>query len=188
MSEIGCGKLDQYLRPLEQMEIVSQDAVANILRKLHVPERDLLDQAEFSDDRPYGRRLIIRTRTIEVLLMGFREGSECPPHDHGGSIGLVYVCVGTAEHSIFQWKNGGLLRTEQRLSGAGGILDAPADCVHAMRNPGPGALVTLHVYWPPIQKMSIFDLQQRMRYAVNDKAGAWLPVVPETVLSSRSLD
>lgn len=120
--------------------------------------------------------------------MGFHPLRECPPHDHGGSDGLVLVCSGTAEHRIYRREGGNLTLVERTLDRAGSILDVPIDCVHAMGNPGPEPLVTLHLYWPPIKRMTVFDIENRKVYEVNGAAGAWLPIAPETLISCTELE
>lgn len=104
-----------------------------------------VEAAEFSNLRPYGRRLVLYTATVEALVMGFQPLHECPPHDHGGADGLVLVCNGTAEHRIYRREGANLRLVERTLNPAGSILDVPVDCVHAMRNPGPEPLVTAHI-------------------------------------------
>lgn len=150
--------------------------------------RWFVEAAEFSDSRPYGRRLLLKTAVLEVLVMGFYAGRNCPPHDHGGSDGLVLVCGGAAEHQIYLRDQGRLILAESIVEPAGKIIAAPVDCIHAMGNSGPEPLVTLHVYWPPIEHMTIFDLESSKVYEVSSKAGAWLPVDPETVMEVHPLE
>lgn len=179
--------LDDLLLPLRNAREVTREAVQMLLSDLRLKVHCFTEAAEFSDVRPYGRRLLLQTPAVEVLVMGFRAGRECPPHDHGGSDGLVLVCAGTAEHCLYRCEAAELKLLERTREPVGSILDAPVDCIHAMGNPGPESLVTLHVYWPPIERMIVFDIESRKIYEVNGKAGAWLPVAPDTLISCTEL-
>lgn len=150
--------------------------------------RDFTDVALFSQDRPYGRRKLYCSPNVEVLLMGFLPGRECPPHDHGEADGLVLVCHGEAEHKIYRLGDAGLSVFRQTREPAGSVLRAPLECVHSMGNGSQSELlITLHVYWPPIRKMSVFDVDARRVYVVNEAAGAWLPVDPTTLIDTYEL-
>lgn len=175
--------LDAFLLRVQNIEHITKSSMQALLRDVRSDVASFVQAAEFSDVSPYGRRLLIQTSTIEALVMGFYPWRECAAHDHGGSDGLVLVCSGTAEHRIYHREGGNLTPVERTLESAGSILDAPVDCVHSMGNPGPGLLVTLHLYWPPISQMTLFDLKERVVYQVNGTAGAWLPVAAETLIS-----
>lgn len=179
--------LDELLLPLRNAREITKATVQAFLRDLRPNAACFAETAEFSDVHPYGRRLLLQTPAVEVLVMGFHARNECPPHDHGGSDGLVLVCGGTAAHSIYRRKQSNLTLVERALEPVGSILDAPVDCVHAMGNPGPEPLITLHVYWPPIEHMTVFDIGNRKIYEVNGKAGAWLPVDTAALIETHEL-
>lgn len=150
--------------------------------------QDFFDCALFSVEKPYGRKLLFYSPDVEVLIMGFLPERECPPHDHGKADGLVLVCYGEARHKVFTRHHNSLQLVLDTRELQGYILDAPIDCVHGMGNSSTHKpLITLHVYWPPIEQMSVFDLDQKRIYIVNDKAGAWLPIAPETLLETHEL-
>lgn len=182
VTDFEASEVEVQLRQLGNAQLIERTDVLAFLRQVGSESRRFVEAAEFSDSRPYGRRLLLKTSVIEVLVMGFRPGRVCPPHDHGGSDGLVLVCSGTAEHLIYRRFGSGLALWSQTLETKGSILDAPVDCVHAMGSHGEEPLVTLHVYWPPIDHMTIFDLDNRKVWEVNDQAGAWLPVAPGTLI------
>lgn len=178
----------EILSPMERARHITKASMHVFLQDMRSDASSFVAAAEFSDIRPYGRRLLLQTSTAEALVMGFHPSHECPPHDHGGSDGLVLVCSGFAEHCIYRREGSKLTFVECTIGPAGSIIEAPIKCVHSMGNPGPEPLVTLHLYWPPIRHMTVFDLQNRKVYEVNGTAGAWLPIAPETLISCTDLE
>ena len=168
---------------------VNRDTVMALFEKLKAqPPQLFLENAVFSTERPYGRKLLFHSREVEVLIMGFLPDRECPPHDHGDADGLVLVCHGTARHKLFRRELNELQLVSETEEPANQVLDAPVDCVHSMGNASQiEELVTLHVYWPPICQMSVFDVAHKQIYLVNGKAGAWLPVDPSTLIETQQM-
>lgn len=179
--------IEQLLEPLRTSGAPMRERVAAWLTAMRVHAALFSAAAVFSDDRPYGRRLILETSDVEVLIMGFLGGRRCPPHDHGRADGMLLVCAGTVEHQFYRPVPGGLEARDITCDAAGSILTAPADHVHAMGNPHEELLVTLHVYWPPIDRMTIYDLDAGRVLEVDSGAGAWLPADPRHLLSSTDL-
>lgn len=162
-------------------------SVSEFLRSLSsVVLQEVITKATFpADERPYGRNLVYRSLSAEVLAMGWGIGRECPPHDHGRAEGLVLVCQGVARHKIFR---SDLTLISDTLEPTGSTLGAPHNCIHAMGSAASGEpLITLHVYWPPIDRMAIFDTDRGLVYIVSDRAGAWLPPDPATLIETRVL-
>lgn len=178
----------EVLDPLRNVHRLSKAGVAGLLKSIPLDQCQVERYAEFSRIRPYGRRVLLSTSNFEVLLMTFSPGRECPPHDHGASEGLMLVCLGVAEHRIYRREAGNLKLVQATRKPAESILEAPVGCIHAMGNGSTTErLVTLHVYWPLIQQMSIFDVLKRKVYVVNEEAGAWLPPDPATLLACHDL-
>lgn len=170
-------------KPFSRESVMS---LFDVIKKL--PPQDLFDCALFSNDRPYGRKLLFHSPEGEVLIMGFLPGRECPPHDHDHADGLVLVCHGSARHRVFRRGENELQLVAETIENTYQVLDAPVDCVHSMGNAsGSEPLVTLHVYWPPICQMALFDMENKQIHLVNDKAGAWLPVDPGTLIETRQI-
>src|SRR5690349_15594909 len=141
-------RLESFIHPIASLSSVRRSDVLRFLQSVPFFSDVLIASAEFSDERPYGRRLLISVPTVEVLLMGFHPGRECPPHDHGHADGLVLVCNGTARHKVYQREANCLPLISETSEVAGSILDAPVDCVHSMGNASQKEpLITLHVYW-----------------------------------------
>jgi cysteine dioxygenase len=163
--------------------------LAELFRELRgLRPQDFFECALFSEEKPYGRKLLYRSPHLEILIMGFLPGRECPPHDHGRAEGLVFVCFGEVVHRIFRRVLCGLKLANETRESTGSTFAAPVNCVHSMGNASrTEPLITLHAYWPPIDNMSIFDLQSGCVHTVNDEAGAWLPVDPPSLLRTRPL-
>src|SRR5437868_7361235 len=127
-------KLEDLIRPIASLPSVTRSDVLQFLKSFPFASDVLKESVQFSDDRPYGRCLLVSIPTVEVLLMGFHPERECPPHDHGESDGLVLVCHGSARHKVYQREANSLKLIADTIEAAGSILDAPVDCVHSMGN------------------------------------------------------
>ena len=51
------------------------------------------DLVLWDTNRPYGRRVLHESATLEAMIAGWTPHAPCAPHDHGGSIGAIRVLV-----------------------------------------------------------------------------------------------
>ncbi len=97
--------------------------------------------AEFREDR-YVRLSLHRTRDVELRLLCWGPGQSSGLHDHGEASCAFRVLAGRATEVR--------LGRPDRLLAAGDVGEAAPGVVHNVLNTGTGALVTLHVYAPPL--------------------------------------
>lgn len=141
-------------------------------------EAELADPGVF----PYGRIRLNESDRVEAIMMNWARGKECAPHDHGRSRGCVWVVEGVASHTVYRLSPGGVpIPGRTKLVRAGRWLDAPRGMVHSMGNPTSDRLVTLHLYWPPISGMKVYDVARCLACVVRDDCGAWLPPPAQVV-------
>jgi SAM-dependent methyltransferase/predicted metal-dependent enzyme (double-stranded beta helix superfamily) len=125
-------------------------------------------------DDPYSRLVLDVGSGVEVMVARWRPGARCAPHDHGGSQGLVTAMTGRFAEHRYAWSGGDLLAGEQIEHPPGEPFAFGADVIHDMAA-GPAGGVTLHVYSPPPQRMSVYDLDQREVLDLVGDFGAWIP-------------
>ena len=125
----------------------------------------------------YTRHAIARSRTLEIIIVRWPAGSASPVHDHGGSRCFVKVLRGAIEVSDFRLVAGSVASGDTRLEPARAAVLGPAALdirggrrdIHRVRAVG-GPARTLHVYVPPVDRCTVFDLtanrcrQAELRY------------------------
>jgi len=124
-------------------------------------------------DEPYGRRMLHRDETGEVMLAGWGADAECAPHDHAGGVGVVRVLAGAFTETDWVWRDGILTPGPSRRWGVGESIPVVAGGIHSMAAHGAGT--TLHLYRPAISGMRVFDPARRQTLSVSDDCGAWVP-------------
>ena len=139
------------------------------------------------DGMPYGRKLLYRDSEMEVILMNWATNTACLPHDHGASEGWVKVLKGTASHGYYSKKSKIPVLTKEEELDEGTVLYAPKNLVHHMANKTSNVLITLHIYFPSISNMEVFDVESHRAAIVSDDCGAWWPESEEQLIEYRAL-
>jgi predicted metal-dependent enzyme (double-stranded beta helix superfamily) len=126
----------------------------------------------------YARRELYRDAHGEVLAMRWAQGRTTAPHDHAGAQGLVFLLDHEYRERHFSWSNNTWTPSETRT------LQTPSwvrvGSLHDLCCTGAGT--SIHVYFPPIAGMRVFDLARRTLWHVQADTGAWLPDHPSQVL------
>ena len=136
-----------------------------LLSTLAASDVELEDVAPFVEESPdaYTRRLVARTDAFELLVMTWRPGQSSVPHDHGGSLCALRILRGRARESLFEPAcDGRVARYASATVSGGEVLVDSSDHVHALANDREAgeALVTLHVYAPPLPELRRFALRR----------------------------
>jgi quercetin dioxygenase-like cupin family protein len=106
---------------------------------------------------------LVATEAYEVWVIGWTQGQQVRPHDHGGSSAAVLVVEGELTEVT-------LLGNRHRLVPGQVHLLGPR-VVHDVLNRGDGAATSIHVYSPPLTQMTYYDEE------------TWEPVETETIES-----
>ncbi len=118
-----------------------------------------------------GRRWqrLVATPEYDAWLIQWGPDTNVEPHDHGGSAGAFAVAAGEL-HDV-EFTPDGPLHT---VVGRGGARILAADVVHDVICPSGGA-VSVHVYSPPLERMTIYteDLRPERRAEVEPEDPAW---------------
>jgi cysteine dioxygenase len=161
----------------------------DVLVGLEVTAAELVPHVPHPATYPYGRRRLLATEHVEVIAMNWALGRECAPHDHGDSFGWIHVVTGEARHTLFTLdRHGTPLPYLQRQERSGSRYFAPRHQVHSMGNASDAdALMTLHVYTPPIVGMTVYDLERCAACVVSEDCGAWWPAQQRQVVREMRL-
>jgi cysteine dioxygenase len=141
---------------IQQMQTrIDQKAVRKTLQEVPIPLPQLWPYIIFSPEG-YHHVWLWCQKGFEIILLCWLEGQETPIHDHAGSRGLDLVRLGKMWEKVFEEKEGGHLveRTTNTLI-AGGIGVIGPHLIHQTGNMGPGRLLSLHIYWRPIDRRRV---------------------------------
>lgn len=118
-----------------------------------------------------GRRWqrLVATAEYDAWLIQWGPDTHVEPHDHGGSAGAVAVAAGRLDDVTLTPV--GQVRT---TVGPGGSRVLPPDVVHDVVCPDGGA-VSVHVYSPPLEWMTMYstDLRPERLAQVEAELPAW---------------
>ena len=171
---------------------LDSDAVADIAVTLLACPSMWRGVARFDPDVRRPVRLFA-DEVIEAWVVGWFAGQALGLHDHGGSAGAIVV----AEGRLYEQTRGSDGALEVPPFGAGGLLTRtlergivrrlPPHTVHAIANLDARAATSLHVYSPPLARMTHFDsdnLQPAQTVAVEPE----VPVLPTAVAQLMRID
>jgi hypothetical protein len=93
---------------------------------------------------------------FEVWVIHWPTDGRLRLHDHGGSSGALWVVSGALEEGI---ASHGRTYTQRRIEAGRGNSFGP-EYVHDVANIGPEVATSVHVYSPPMEKMTFFALSE----------------------------
>ncbi len=130
-----------------------------LLRDLEVSRADFAPVCCFGA-KSYKRNPIARSEWFELLALCWRSGHLTPIHDHRGSSCAFRVVEGAGTEIRYHKTPSGLVCPAQTVTMNPGYVCAAQDSdIHQVANFQQEGqdLITLHIYSPPIQKMSTYD-------------------------------
>ena len=111
---------------------------------------------EYCDER-YARNTVFENEHFELVVICWHAGQASAVHDHGQSFCLYLVANGEFEERLFELGDDG----EPKQTGArrwktGEITVAAGGDIHQIVNDTDHALMTIHIYSPPLKQTSKF--------------------------------
>jgi cysteine dioxygenase len=110
------------------------------------------------DAETYTRTRLFESAHCEVLLLAWLPGQRSKIHDHGGSGGAVRVVSGEVAETRFEINATGRADARESIRrGCGAVIEEQPFDVHQLANSSTrDALVTLHVFAPPLRHMRTY--------------------------------
>ena len=157
-----------YLNGLET-ERADLGTLQRLLVESQLKLEDLAGYLNFADDC-YRRNLVAESPWFNVLVLCWKSGQRSPIHDHAQSVCAFKVLTGVCSETSYAFSPCGQVvpsRTKDFL--AGEIVASHDSETHQVSNlqPEGTALVTLHVYSPPLKTMKVFSIMGKT-------GGEWL--------------
>ncbi|KQL46134.1 mannose-6-phosphate isomerase [Brevibacillus choshinensis] len=110
---------------------------------------------------PYGRRVLLVTEHIEIVLIQLPPAQESVPHNHGDSFGWEWILSGDLTNVIYSLaEDGQEVRPEKSITVRSGefCYVSPGE-IHAIRNQGEIPVVSINAYTPPLNHCQQFEAQ-----------------------------
>jgi cysteine dioxygenase len=126
---------------------------------------DLRPHLNFGE-RGYVRNLIRAGEHYHLLALCWSSGQRSPIHDHAQSACVFRVISGVATETVFEPSASGQLKaTHSREYHTGEVVATQDADIHQVSNlESPGVdLVTLHLYTPPLRRMSTYSIETGAR-------------------------
>jgi uncharacterized NAD(P)/FAD-binding protein YdhS/predicted metal-dependent enzyme (double-stranded beta helix superfamily) len=151
--------LTRLVRKLDELR--PDPSLINLAAALKSANLSAADVASFvqTSPRSYNRALIVRRDHYELLVLTWQLGQGSVPHDHAGSVSAMLVLQGVAAEGCWRIAADGYVDLEYESNVGPGEMTAWQDAgVHTVRNVSPTgeALVTVHVYAPPLRDFRRF--------------------------------
>jgi selenocysteine lyase/cysteine desulfurase len=153
-----------YLERIPPGERADLAELSRLLRGLDTLRFEDVDAPGLFSDAGYTRLRLAGNDRFEVLLMGWKPGQQSPIHDHASSVCGARVLRGVASETGFRFTSSGHLLAEGTRPVPAGNLFASRDAdIHLIANYETSPLCTLHVYSPPLRRMTQyrFDTGER---------------------------
>jgi cysteine dioxygenase len=168
--------LDDYLLAMAQTRIAGMKRAefVGLTGRLRLDPALVERNIAFSHDA-YARNFVCRTPQFELLVLCWEPGHKTTVHDHAGSLNFIRVHSGELTSRLFEKGPGSGLTvaSEERLSPEGHTsVDRPQ--IHQLANTSHERLVTVHVYVPPLTRLTVYDVESGatcslpLRYTVVD--------------------
>ena len=148
-----------YLNSL-RTERADLERLKRLLTESRVTLEDLSGYLRF-EDGCYCRNLVAESPWFNLLVLCWKSGQRSPIHDHAQSVCAFKVLTGVCSETAYTFSPCGQvvpLRTTDMH--AGEIIASHDSETHQVSNlqPEGTALVTLHVYSPPLKTMKVFSI------------------------------
>jgi cysteine dioxygenase len=102
----------------------------------------------------YGRNVIYQSELFEIIVLNLPAHTETPIHDHGESFCCAKVVSGglvNRTYHLLPPDNSISTVTEEVKHYTEDFFTVTKDQIHSMYNPSHEALITFHIYSPPIR-------------------------------------
>ncbi|QRG66881.1 cysteine dioxygenase [Brevibacillus choshinensis] len=108
---------------------------------------------------PYGRKVLLATEHVEIVLILLPPAEESAPHNHGESFGWEWILSGDLTNIIYSLAEDGheVLPEKMVTVGAGEFCYVAPKEIHAIRNQGETPVVSLNAYTPPLNKCKKYE-------------------------------
>jgi SAM-dependent methyltransferase/predicted metal-dependent enzyme (double-stranded beta helix superfamily) len=144
--------------------------IEKAIQDADVKAQDLMPWADYEHpaEDGYGRKMVFKGDSFEIMVMSWNPGDFSGIHDHGYTQFGAVQLFGEADHAIFRIEDD-LMKTVARwMTQEGDTIPVNHDLIHQMGNPGHIPYLTLHVYGTEVQthfvtgEARLYDLERKV--------------------------
>lgn len=153
-------KINTFIAEIEKLLIQKRLTIVDakeLIGKYQFLQDDFIGLDEFDHpmDHSYGRTLIWKENTWELMLMSWNPGDYSMIHDHGGAqLGVVQI-FGELTHSVYNVNQLQINKLKEEVLMSGEILGVTNDMIHQMGNESNKKALSLHFYYSPNESEKI---------------------------------
>jgi cysteine dioxygenase len=184
--------LQSIVEFFEKEKNLNPSNIERAVKSANVSVEDLEAWADYDHPKQdgYGRKMVYKGETFEIMVMSWNPGDFSAIHDHGYTQFGTVQLFGEADHAIFEIHEKEMRTISRWQTAFGDTIPVNHDLIHQMGNPGDIPYLTLHVYGTDEVKefvtgeARIYDLERSKIQRSNGGAFFHLPseeVVKEEV-------
>lgn len=172
-------------------ESMTPQKARELMLEAKISERDVVPWADFGhpDRDGYGRKMVYHGGFFEIMVMSWVPGDFSSIHDHGTAQWGAVQSMGSAEHAVFEMREGRLVTRARNGFNKGTVNAVTHDLIHQMGNVDQKPFNSLHLYGSYDHNgeitgdSRIFDLYERK---VQYTTGGVFFCLPESDISDRT--
>ncbi|MGF1749172.1 cysteine dioxygenase [Vibrio cionasavignyae] len=146
-----------------------------LLDNVALSHKEIRSLASFEQDH-YSRKRLFRNEHCEILILSWLSGQRSKIHDHRGTACGVKVLLGDATETEFEVAaNGHIYATQSALYTEQTVTVSRDQDIHQISNlqSDSQALVTLHIYSPPLKTFYLYQLDGTDPELLNVQEDTW---------------
>ncbi|MEE3954795.1 cysteine dioxygenase family protein [Peribacillus frigoritolerans] len=147
------GFLETIKSTLDNLPSYNEVNLVQAVQSLNLTFNEVSKYVTEPKDLEYGRNVIYRSENVEVIVIHLPSMAKTLIHDHGLSIGCIFVVAGDFLNVSYKLKDKATYPIYDQVEefSQHEILVVKEDIIHMMYNPTTSPVITFHIYTPPIK-------------------------------------
>ncbi|MCK2004716.1 cysteine dioxygenase family protein [[Brevibacterium] frigoritolerans] len=147
------GFLETIKSTLDNLPSYNEVNLVQAVQSLNLTFNEVSKYVTEPKDLEYGRNVIYRSENVEVIVIHLPSMAKTLIHDHGLSIGCIFVVAGDFLNVSYKLKDKATYPIYDQVEefSQHEILVVKEDTIHMMYNPTTSPVITFHIYTPPLK-------------------------------------
>lgn len=147
------GFLETIKSTLDNLPSYNEVNLVQAVQSLNLTFNEVSKYVTEPKDLEYGRNVIYRSENVEVIVIHLPSMAKTLIHDHGLSIGCIFVVAGDFLNVLYKLEDKVSYPIYDQVEefSQHEILVVKEDTLHMMYNPTTSPVITFHIYTPPLK-------------------------------------
>ncbi|GAA1380116.1 cysteine dioxygenase [Peribacillus frigoritolerans] len=147
------GFLETIKSTLDNLPSYNEVNLVQAVQSLNLTFNEVSKYVTEPKDLEYGRNVIYRSENVEVIVIHLPSMAKTLIHDHGLSIGCIFVVAGDFLNVLYKLEDKASypIYDQVEVFSQHEILVVKEDTIHMMYNPTLSPVITFHIYTPPLK-------------------------------------